>query len=69
MLLLPTWAWLFIAVGVTSTWILLNIVDAFSATYTLDAGAHIVMGAVVGATGGVAAINKTREEEKKGKDK
>lgn len=48
---LPAWAWTSIAVSVTATWIVLNLIDAFSQSYSVDPGMHVVMGAVAGASG------------------
>lgn len=48
---LPAWAWTFIAVSVTITWVILNAIDAASQSYAVDPGLHIVMGSVAGATG------------------
>lgn len=53
---LPTWAYTFIAVGLTATWIVLNLLDPLLNGYTVDPGMHIVMGSLVGVAWGGRAL-------------
>lgn len=70
--MLPTWVYTFVAVGVTGVWLLANIVAVINGN-SVDSQLHILMGAVVGGTIGVQAIERRalaerarREREEEG---
>ena len=68
MQVLPSWAWVVITLGITATWVMLNVADVLSANYAISDAAHVVMGSVVGATGGVAAVTKSRRQRQEEND-
>lgn len=59
---LPAWAWTWICLSVTATWILLNVIDAFSTTYAVDAQLHIVMGLVAGGAGASGYLKRGKRD-------
>ena len=60
--MLPSWVYTFIAVGVTSVWLLANLID-LARGVAVDAQLHFLMGAVVGATVGVQALDRRHRAE------
>jgi hypothetical protein len=60
---LPPWVYTFVAVGVTSVWLIANFVAILHGT-TVDAQLHFLMGAVVGGTVGAQALERRSAAEK-----
>lgn len=60
---LPGWLWIGIAIAVTATWVVLNVIDALSTDYQVSELVHGVMGAVAG-WGGVAGYLQEKERKR-----
>jgi hypothetical protein len=63
--MLPTWVYTFVAVGVTMVWLVANIVAVIRGDQ-VDAQLHVLMGAVVGGTIGVQALERRTLAAKRG---
>lgn len=59
---LPAWAWTWICLSVTGTWVLLNLIDAFSVNYEVSASLHTVMGLVAGGAGASGILKRGEEK-------
>jgi hypothetical protein len=59
---LPPWVYTFVAVGVTTVWLIANVVAVVRGV-PVDAQLHFLMGGVVGGTIGAQAIERRRAKE------
>lgn len=63
---LPAWVYTYIAVAVTSMWVVLNALDPLLAHYAVAPELHIVMGSVAGAAfGGRLVAGRESESQPK----
>lgn len=65
--MLPPWVYTFVAVGVTSVWLVANVVALVNGAQ-VDAQLHFLMGAVVGGTIGAQALERRKAAEERDKD-